>query len=203
MTRRLPIVVGMAALVAVGGQARQDLTLTEAQSMGRKLDAVLARGLQAPPASRTAKGVQRTSFTEREVNAYLKYYGEADAPAGVVEPRITIGEGGQLHGRALVDLDAVRKSKPRGWVDPLAYVTGSVEIRAAGTLKTADGIGTFALQSATLGGVPIPKTLLQEIVNYYTRTPELPAGFNLDQPFELPHQIRHIEIQRGAATIVQ
>ena len=44
---------------------------------------------------------------------------------------------------------------------------------------------------------------VQELVSYYTRTPELPNGFNLDQPFELPHNIRQIDIQRGAATIVQ
>ena len=42
---------------------------------------------------------------------------------------------------------------------------GSVEVRAIGILKTADGRGTFALQSATLGGVPIPKTVLQELVS--------------------------------------
>ena len=201
MTRRLPIVVGLTALVTVGGQARQDLTLADAQSMGRKLDAVLARGLQAPPVVRASRTTQHTSFTEREVNAYLRFYGEL--PAGVVDPQIFINEQGRLRALATVDLDAVRKTRQRGWTDPLAYVTGAMEIRAAGTLRTADGIGVFALESATLAGVPIPKTLLQEIVSYYTRTPELPAGFNLDQPFELPHQIRHIETQRGAATIVQ
>lgn len=201
MTRRLPIVVGLAALVTVGGQARQDLTVGEAQSMGRKLDAVLARGLQVPPVVRASRTTQHTSFTEREVNAYLKFYGEL--PAGVVDPQIFISEQGRLRARATVDLDAVRKSQPRGWTDPLSYVSGALEIRAAGTLKTTEGTGVFTLESATLAGVPIPKTLLQEIVSYYTRTPELPAGFNLDRPFELPHQIRSIETQRGAATIVQ
>jgi hypothetical protein len=168
--------------------------------MGRKLDGILARGMLAPAPARNVKAV-RTSFTEREVNAYLKFYGEV--PAGLVDPRIYIGEGGRLDGRAIVDLDAVRKSRPRGWTDPLGYVAGSMEVRASGSLRTANGIGTFELHSATLGGVPLPKTLLQELVNYYTRTPELPGGFDLDKPFELPHNIRQIDIQRGAATIIQ
>ena len=202
MTRRVVSVVVLAGIVAAGARATQDLTLTEAESMGRKLDAILTRGLLAPAQARTVKAV-RTSFTEREVNAYLKFFGQAQAPSGLVDPRIYIGEGGRLDGRAIVDLDAVRKSRPRGWTDPLGYVAGSMEVRATGSLKTANGIGTFELQSATLGGVPLPKTLLQELVNYYTRTPELPGGFNLDQPFELPHNIRQIDIQRGAATIIQ
>jgi hypothetical protein len=191
MMRRAVILTALAGSIAAGVGAAQDLSLMEAESMGRKLDAILARGMLAPVPARSVKAVH-TSFTEREVNAYLKFFGQAQAPAGIVDPRITIGEGGQLQGRALVDLDAVRKAKPRGWTDPLGYVTGSMEVRAAGTLKTANGVGTFELQSATLGGVPLPKTLLQELVSYYTRTPELPAGFNLDQPFELPHNIRKI-----------
>jgi hypothetical protein len=82
-------------------------------------------------------------------------------------------------------------------------VGGSVEVTAAGTLKTADGRGQFALETATLGGVTVPKSLIQELVSYYSRSPELPSGVNLDQPFELPSQIRTVETGRGAATIVQ
>lgn len=200
MTRR-GLQVGLVALCCTAlAAAAQDLTQKEADSMGRKFIAVFERGTQQHP--RVAKPL-RTSFTERELNAYLKYYGQAQSPPGIVDPRITIADAGRLEGRAVVDLDAVRKSKERGWLDPLGYITGSVEVRAIGTLKTANGKGTFELASATLGGVPLPKTLLQELVSFYTRTPELPAGFNLDQPFELPHNIRQVEIQRGAATIVQ
>jgi hypothetical protein len=180
--------------------AAQDLSQKDADLMGQKLMAVFERGTQQHP--RVQKPL-RTSFTERELNAYLKFYGQAQSPAGIVDPRITIADTNRLEGRAVVDLDAIRKSKERGWLDPLGYVTGSMEVRAIGNLKTSDGRGTFELISATLGGMTIPKTLLQELVNYYTRSPELPAGFNLDQPFDLPHKIRQIDIQRGAATIVQ
>ena len=40
----------------------------------------------------------------------------------------------------------------------------------------------------------IPKVLLQEIVGYYSRTPEKPAGINLDDPFALPARIREIQV---------
>ena len=45
--------------------------------------------------------------------------------------------------------------------------------------------------------------MLQEPVNYYTRTPDHPAGVNLDEPFDLPASIKAIETHRGAATVVQ
>jgi len=199
--RLLVLLVGVCGiLVPLGLEAQQELTRKEADSMDRKLAAILERG--SATAAKTARAL-RTSFTEREVNAYFKFSAQPLMPTGVLDPRLTIGDGGQLQARAVVDLDAVRKSKQRGWTDPLAWVTGSVEVRAAGTLQALNGKGTFQLQSATLGGLPIPKSVLQELVSYYSRTPEDPQGFNLDKPFDLPHNIRQVEIQRGAATVVQ
>jgi hypothetical protein len=116
---------------------------------------------------------------------------------------VAIADGGRLEGHAIVDLDTIRKSKDRGALDPLNYVSGAVEVAAVGTLKTANGQGTFDLQSATLSGVPIPKSILQELVTYYSRTPDEPNGIDIDKPFPLPASIRSVEIRQGSATIVQ
>ena len=94
-------------------------------------------------------------------------------------------------------------SSSGSWFDPTAYLTGKLPIGAIGTLKTADGRGQFLLESADISGVPIPKSLLQEIVTYYTRSPEMPAGVNLDAPFELPVQIQRIDVVSDKATVVQ
>jgi hypothetical protein len=184
--------------VALAG-AGQTLTKHDADSLEKKINAVLERGaLTAPPAKPL-----RTVVTDREVNAYFQFQGAEKLPAGVVNPRITLAETGRMTAAVTVDLDAVRKSKERGWSDPLAYVSGSVEVRAAGLLHGANGQGTVVLESATLGGVPLPKAFLQEIISYYSKTPESPSGFSLDQPFALPQKIRQVDFQRGAAVIVQ
>jgi len=199
--RRLGLVVGFSGLLASGVlQAWQDLRPQDGARLEKKLTSILLRGAM-PPARGGAP--LRTPLTEQEVNAYFKYQGQLFMPVGVVDPRITIAEGNRVEARALVDLDAVRKAKERGWTDPLAYVTGSVEVRAAARLYAVNGKGTLQIDSATLGGVPVPKSLLQELVSYYSRTPESPSGFSLDQPFDLPHNIRQVEIQRGTAIIVQ
>jgi hypothetical protein len=146
----------------------------------------------------------RTTVTQNEVNAYLVYEAPQQLPAGVVEPAVTILGTGRLSGRAVVDLDAVRRAKAtQSWFDPTNYLTGRLPVVATGTLSTTNGVGRFALESASVGGVPVPKVLLQEIVTYYSRTAENPGGINLDDPFALPARIREIQVERGQAIIVQ
>jgi hypothetical protein len=64
-------------------------------------------------------------------------------------------------------------------------------------------VGRFELQSTTVGGVPIPKRLLQEIVTHYSRTADRPDGINLDDEFMLPARIREIQVEPGHAIVVQ
>lgn len=151
-----------------------------------------------------SKQLRRTPVTESEVNAYLGYDARSQLPAGVVDPAVSILGTGRLSGRAVVDLDAVRRAKAsQSWFDPTNYLTGRLPVIATGRLQTGNGIGRFELESATVGGVPIPKLLLQEIVSYYSRSAQNPSGFNIDDPFSLPARIREIQVERGQAIIVQ
>lgn len=146
----------------------------------------------------------RTTLTQDEVNAYFALDARNDLPPGVVEPSVTILGTGRLSGRAVVDLDEVRKQKnPTSLLDPASFLTGRLPIAAIGVLKTSNGMGRFQLESATVGAVSLPKRLLQEIVSYYSRTPQAPAGINLDDPFALPARIREIQVERGQAIIIQ
>jgi hypothetical protein len=203
MTRRAILAFGLYALVSARlAGAPQDLTTADNDSMTAKVLAVLTRGqgLTAPSTSPV-----QTSFTERELNAFFKFSGPSFLPVGVLGPAITILGPGRLQGRAVVDLDAVRKSQPpRSVFDPLGYLMrGTVEVKAAGAFQASNGVATFQLESATCAGIPIPKSLLQEFVTYYSRTPDAPNGIDIDKPFPLPAQIREIHTQKGAATVIQ
>ncbi|MEO7190528.1 MAG: hypothetical protein ABI051_05685 [Vicinamibacterales bacterium] len=169
--------------------------------MQKKVAAMTLRANK--PASSKTVAPLRTSFTDNEVNAYFKVHGKELVPDGVLDPQIVIVDVGRVRARAIVDLDAALKSKERSWLDPLAWLSGKVEIIAAGTLRAVNGKGVFGLESATLGGVAIPKSLLQELVSYYSKTPDHPRGFDLDSPFDLPASIQAIETKRGGATIIQ
>ena len=103
MVRQVLTVVGLCGLLAAALPASQDLTKPEADSMGRKVNAILERG--ARPPGKNVKPL-RTSFSEREANAYFKYYGPEFMPVGVINPRVVIDQGGRVKANAVVDLDA-------------------------------------------------------------------------------------------------
>ena len=179
-----------------------------AQGAGSRLDATrfagkLAQIQKYSAAPRKGPAARSTQVSDIEVNAYLKFLAGDQVPVGIVEPTLHAAGNGRVTGRALVDLDAVRTQKKRAWTDPLGYLTGKLPVTAAGTLNTANGVGRFQLESAEISGVSIPKSLLQELLSYYSRTAEAPAGINMDEPFQLPAAIREIKVGQGTAVIVQ
>lgn len=190
-----------AICLATGVLAGSDQALTqrEADSFDRKITALIQQ------AAATGKAIRplRTQLTDREVNAYFKFQGAQYLPVGVVNPSLEILDTARLSAVATVDLDAVRRSKERSLIDPMSYMSGQLEIRIVGRIRASAGKGTIEIESATLGGVTVPRVLLQELVGYYTRTPDNPGGFMLDQPFDLPQRIRQVDFQRGSAVIVQ
>jgi hypothetical protein len=51
--------------------------------------------------------------------------------------------------------------------------------------------------------VSVPKALIQELLSYYSKSPEHPNGINMDDPFELPSRIKEIRVGKALSTIVQ
>ncbi len=187
------LLAALVAPVAAQGPAAPD----SPPPLERKLDPI-RRQAERPD---KAKPVV---ITESDVNGYLHAAGASGLPAGVVDPTVSILGDGRISGRAVVDLDAVRKDKkPAGLLDPVNLLRGQVPVMATGVLTVSDGVGHFALESATAGGVPIPKVLLQYILSYYSRTPDNPDGLSLDRPFPLPEHIREVSVERGRAIITQ
>lgn len=202
LLRRLVSGALAAWLAAVGLAMAEQIPLSrrDADSLLAKLTTI---NRHAMTSARRASGDRETTISERELNAYLRIHAASEFPVGVVEPYVWMLGDGRVAGRAIVDLDAVRTQKPRGWTDPAGYLTGRVPVQAVGVLRAQNGVGRFLLESAEVSGISIPTTVLQEIVSYYTRTPQQPAGVSLEAPFELPAAIREVRLSRGTATIVQ
>lgn len=195
--------IGLAAgLALMVGQAPHEPRLSKADGdrFFTKLERIVTIG-NVPRAK--ARPPQNTQVTDAELNSYLKFHAQEQIPVGVVDPMIFSHGDGIVSGRAIVDLDAVRKQKQRGWLDPMGYLTGRLPLTARGRLTTQNGVGRFMLESAEISGVTVPKTMIQELLSYYSRTPEDPDGINMDDPFALPAQIQEIRVAPGAATIVQ
>jgi len=198
---RMCAAVGAAVLILTPplGASPQQNSREAADRMGVKVQAMVGRFVSPDLSSSPL----RTSFTEQELNAYLDVHGQDFLAPGIENATVALLDGGTVDIRTTVDLDAVRKAETRGWLDPLAYVSGMVVVRTVGTFRTAKGQGTFTLTTATVDGVAVPKALLVELVAFHTRSPELPNGTSIDGPFALPIGIREVELRRGGATVVQ
>ncbi len=151
-----------------------------------------------------SKAAATTPITEGELNSYLRYELGDRIPPGVTEPWVSVLDNGRLSGKATVDLGRVGQSrKSGGMLDPYSLLTGEMPLTVNGVLKTKNGMGTFAIESASLSGVPIPAWMLQDIVSYYSKSPTSPNGVSLDKPFALPSGIREIQLVKGQVVVVQ
>jgi hypothetical protein len=185
----------LALALATSAAAAARWSRADADAFHSKMVQIATHGLAE---KRPAK---RTTVLEREVNAYLSVHG--DLPKGVVDPAIAILPDGRLTGQATVDLDAVRTSEERGMLSPWTLLRGRLPVQAAGVLRTQKGVGAFTLQSATVGGLPVPKAVLQELVSYYSRSESNPKGIDFEAPFRLPAKIVEIRTSQGQALVVQ
>ncbi len=215
---RSRVTVGLAlAYVGVAVAAQGDARYTQADSASfvRKIIAIERNGVvgtasASGPAS-TARARQTpvvrqrlTAITERELNSYFRYDIRDQFPAGVTEPTISIVGDGRVTATAVVDLDAVRDAQPSsGWLNPMRLLNGRLPVTARGVIESQHGTARFLLDAADVSGVPVPKSLLQQVVSYYSRTAENPQGLNLDDAIDLPAGIQEIRVQPGQAIVVQ
>jgi hypothetical protein len=185
-----------ALLASVG--AGQAPTRAEGDAMERKFATITERGNLTPQRLSPAF---KTSFSERELNAYLTFNGQSRMPVGLREPRVTIPAANRFDGRALVDLDEVRKSKDYGVLGVL--LQGVHELKVSGTFSGANGKGVVHISAASLDGLPVPQTLIETLVSHFSKTPDTPGGFQLDKPFDLTSRIQVIQLQTGLVTVIQ
>jgi len=202
MSSRLSIAVFM-LLCGAGLSARQgSVSQQQADAFTKKLAIVTQRGIGGTQSRSGA--AQRTPFTEGEVNSWFAYRSSDLMPTGVSDPRLTMAGDGKLRGTATVDLDTIAKRKSSGSaLDPWAFLGGRLPVTVSGVLRTQNGMGQFELQEATVSGVPVPTSVLQDIVAYYSKSSGDPEGVRLDGPFKLPSQIKQIEVGQGQAVVVQ
>ena len=188
---------------AVTAEAQTRLTQQDADRCQTKLGRISTFAAKPKAAKGSAAATQTTQLTDAELNAYIKFNLKNEVPAGVVDPTLTAVGEGKVRGAAVIDLDTVRKQKQRSWTDPLGYMTGRLPLTASGLLITQNGIGRFQLESAEISGITIPKSLLQELLSFYSKSAEKPSGISMDDPFELPASIKEIRVGKGEAMVVQ
>ena len=187
--------LAIAALVTVDAAT---VSRQSAETFSQKVTVIRRNAEAGTPVART------TPVSQDEVNSWFMYSATPHLPGGVSQPQVTIVGGGRVAGQAIVDLEALAKRRSSGGTfDPLSLIGGRVPVNVTGILHTRDGKARFEVQTAEISGLPVPTTLLQELVSFYSRTPDNPQGVRLDDTFSLPAQIREIQVGQGQAVVVQ
>ena len=163
-----------------------------------KIDALLANGEKTPVPAKT------TVFSEAEVNSALTVNFKEKIPSGITEPQVRLLGNSRLTARVVVDVDEFKRkrSKPSN-AGPLNFFAGKIPVLVRGDLIVRGGQGQFKLQSAVVNGIPLPKSLVQEMLATYTRGRNNPNGIDLEKPFELPANIREVVVNLGEAVVLQ
>jgi len=188
--------VGLGALQAAAVSQQQ------ADAFSKKMAIVKQQG--TPGVQTRSQTPRRTPFTETELNSWFAYRSGEVMPAGVSEPRVTLVGNGKVKAAATVDLEAIAKQRSSGRVlDPWSYLGGRLPVTLSGVLRTENGMGRFDLEEAAISGIPVPASVLADIVSYYSRTADDPEGVRLNDDFKLPSQIKQIEMGAGQGVIVQ
>lgn len=201
------LVVGLLVLAPAGTSHGQQtpakLAAADADRFEKKWLEIERYGARGAARPFQPDGPRRTVLTEAETNAYLRLRIPSELPPGMVDPYISALGGGRVSARAILDLDAVRRGAAKATLDLTMLLTGRLPVAASGILRTRSGMATFELESASIAGIPIPKSLLQLVVTHYSRSAEFPNGISLDAQFALRSGIREIDIQNRQAVIVQ
>jgi hypothetical protein len=172
---------------------RPDLSWAESDALTRKLEAIEKR----PP---TAKP-EVVSVSEVELDSYLNLGLGPRMPPGLTDVDFQI-DPDRLGARAIVDLDQLRdRMPPTGTFNPISYLRGRVPVVLRARFPNGDGFGTLDFEEVRLGGYPIPVTVLAQMVQSSTRTPENPQGFDIMAPFRLPYAVRRVRLQAGKALL--
>ena len=169
--------MAVAAGIVTGGQTGPPLS----EADGRAMEAAFKQILLNAATEHTTSTPRTVTIAQRSLNGWFRFQGADALPAGVADPELEFEGERRLIARATVDLDGLRAQQPnRDLFDPLRYLQGRLPVSAVGLVQAADGTIRVDFESVEIGSVPVPATLVHELVRYYTRSDTHPRWHRPD-----------------------
>jgi hypothetical protein len=175
---------------------RTPLSREQADSLARKLESLTG----ATPAKKKAPP-RSVLLTEGEINSYLNLVLLPTVPTVTnVELRI---DDGSLTATGLVDIDQIKRRLTLSPWNPVSFLRGRVAVNVSGRYANAgrDGLGRVTIDEVRAGNVPIPISMIEQLVASSTRSAALPDGLDIREPFPLPPPVRGLRLQAGKALL--
>jgi hypothetical protein len=141
-------------------------------------------------------------LNEAELNSYLNLTLAPQLPPGISELEVHLQKD-VIEAQGVVDLDKI-PVKPAAatapW-SPLNFVGGRVPVFLRGKLTSSGGFGTFEPEAIRLASLPLPVSVLEQIVAQSTKTKENPQGLDILSPFRLPYAAKRVKLQLAKAVL--
>ena len=193
-------IVAAMVLLGVAAPPQQDGPPTAAD--GREFDSALARILLNAASPRRGEP-REVIITERAVAGFLRFQAADSLPPGLADPELRMEAGGRLTVTAPGDLDAVREQQSPGRLNPLRFLSGRLPVTAIGSVQSSRRTLTIRIESARVGALPVPATLVAELVQVYTRSDQYPDGIDVSEPIPLPSGIDAVRVESRRTVVVQ
>jgi hypothetical protein len=109
-------------------------------------------------------------------------------------------DAGRVSISGLVDIDQVKEHLTLSPWNPLSFLSGLLPVTVAGRYEQAgDSLGRVQIDEVRAGRVPIPVSVIEQIVASSTRTSQNPEGVDIRAPFRLPPPVKRLRITPGRA----
>jgi hypothetical protein len=194
MFSRLSAAFLLAAAVTPPAGPRTPISPALAEAFARKLDSLgqteVKRG-KTPPS---------VLVTEGELNSYVNYTLAPSLPAGLSDVELQLDRD-RVQATGQVDMELVKEhlGNLSPW-NPISLLGGRVPILLAGRyLGAKDGFGRVEIEEVRAAGVPIPLSVVEQVVAGATRSRSQPEGFDIHAPFRLPRPVRRVRLAPGQA----
>jgi len=173
---------------------RAGLSWEEADALGSKLEALDKR-----QKSGKAARPETVAVTEGELNSYVNL--KVKIPEGISDLALKLDRD-QVAATAVVDLDRVQGKPPPSTWSPFTLLTGRVPVVLKGKLVGKEqGFAAFEVEEVRLGALPVPASVLAQLVAAATRSKETPEGVDILAPFRLPYTMKRVRLQPGRALL--
>ncbi len=176
-------------------EIRPAFSMAEAESLLRKFDALVATTVRRPKA-------RTVPVTESELNSYVNLMLLPMLTTATVRDVEVQLETGRVQAKGLVDIDEVKQHLELSPWNPISFLTGQVAVRVAGRyMGPKDGFGRVEIDEVRAGRVPVPVSVIEQIVARSTRSSKHPEGVDIRAPFRLPYPLRRVRLEPGRALL--
>jgi|MudIll2142460700_1097286.scaffolds.fasta_scaffold156679_2 hypothetical protein len=194
------ILAALVVLQPAGPSAGRRVAISPEQgrALAASLAAVDARWRAGQPQASSPLRVE-----EAGLNSYLSY--EVQMPPSLSDVEVRL-ERDRVAAEGWLDLDQIQDRVPKQDAmisGLLSLVSGRVRVVLRGRLVNdrEAGFGSFEIEDASLGPVPLSPAAIAPIVASATRTPSRPGGFDILAPFRYPYGVKRVRLRAGHALL--